>query len=121
MQIMVDNRVPMHMVDAPSQGTGKGMLLDALIKPAFRDGMRVMAVPENEAEWRKQITSYLISSTPCINVDNIKGKLDSAALAIALTSFRFSDRLLGKNEASNPLSNAMWVGTSNSRRGDVTC
>jgi hypothetical protein len=78
---------------------------------------------------RKRITAQLRRGTPMVVLDNITGKLDSAALCSALTATEWEDRILGVSEMTAPLPNgAVWAATANNpelsldvARRTVTC
>src|SRR5262249_6308472 len=65
-------------------------------------------------EWRKFLTSILMTGSPLITLDNISSKLDSGALASALTETEHQDRILGATQMSPALPNrATWIATGN--------
>jgi putative DNA primase/helicase len=64
-------------------------------------------------EWRKNITTQLLAGVPAVLLDNLKRTLDSGALAAALTSPWWRDRMLGSNRlVTVPVRNA-WAATAN--------
>jgi hypothetical protein len=77
----------------------------------------------NEDEWRKKITSILLSSSPFVLLDNIPDNttVDSPMLAATLTSSEISDRLLGGNRVITVPSRTVWAATGNNLRvtGDL--
>lgn len=112
---MITGPTPLHLIDAPTPGTGKGLLADALTAPFNPIGPAIMPPPRDDEEWRKKITSFLIAGHSHLLVDNIppEGKVDSAALAVALTSTRWTDRILGANKTVTlPIRN-VWLATGN--------
>lgn len=66
-----------------------------------------------EEEWRKRITASLLSGAPALLLDNLSGDLDSGALAAALTSGEWRDRILGESrQVTLPVRN-VWAATGN--------
>jgi hypothetical protein len=62
----------------------------------------------------KILTSILMAGSPLITLDNISTKLDSGALASALTETEHQDRVLGVTQMSPALPNrATWIATGN--------
>jgi hypothetical protein len=105
--------VPIGLIDAVNQGTGKSLLSDviALIPTGRTASMTTM--PGNEEEWRKRITSDLYGGTTLIFIDNIAGRLDSPTLASVLTAWTWKDRWLGVNKMVEVPNRATWVGNGN--------
>lgn len=106
---------PFHLVLAPDVGSGKTWLAQAALAPGCGT---VAATPGtgSDEEWRKRITTMLLGGAPAVLLDNLTGLLDTGALAAALTTDRWTDRLLGENREVNlPIRNA-WVATGNNLR-----
>lgn len=124
MRPVIQGHIPLAIVDAPVQGSGKTLLVTALGSIAV-GGIASESIPSRQAEdeWRKKITSILLSATPFVLLDNIPDNttIDSPSLAAALTSHEWSDRLLGRNESVRLPSRAVWVATGNNLRvaGDM--
>lgn len=124
MRPVITGHVPLAIVDAPMQGTGKTLLVTALGTIAVGN-VSSESIPskDNEDEWRKKITSILLAASPFVLLDNIPDNttIDSPALAAALTTTEWSDRLLGRNNAIRLPSRAVWVATGNNLRvaGDM--
>jgi hypothetical protein len=117
----ISGLVPIALIDAPTKGTGKTRL--AQLASIIATGRETPLSPEvrDEEEWRKQITSLLIADRQIVIIDNIERTLRSGQLAAALTTFEWSDRLLGKSEALHLHSRAIWIATGNNIRlgGDI--
>ncbi|HUK40255.1 MAG TPA: hypothetical protein VLX11_04410, partial [Candidatus Acidoferrales bacterium] len=94
-RLIIAAPTPLYLFDSPKQGTGKGLLASVIcIVATGQDAARIPPV-ENEQEMRKQITSVLLEGRQVILIDNVRKALDSPSLAVALTSFTWSDRVLG--------------------------
>jgi hypothetical protein len=111
---LIDGPTPLHAVDAPTAGSGKGLLTNSVARIHTGRGMQMTTPPRSEEEWRKFLTSILMTGSPLITLDNISAKLDSGALASALTETEHQDRILGVTQMSPALPNrATWIATSN--------
>jgi hypothetical protein len=124
MRPVITGHVPLAIVDAPMQGTGKTLLVTALGTIAVGN-VSSESIPskENDDEWRKKITSILLAASPFVLLDNIPDNttIDSPSLAAALTTEEWSDRLLGRNNAIRLPSRVVWAATGNNLRvaGDI--
>jgi hypothetical protein len=110
---LIDGPTPLHVVDAPTPGTGKGLLVDVAGVIATGRVPKKVSQPRDDEEWRKRITSQLIRSAGMIVIDNVAVKLDSGALAAVLTATEWEDRLLGANKVVEAPNRAVWVATGN--------
>jgi len=124
MRPVITGHVPLAIVDAPVQGTGKTLMVTAL----GTVGVGMVAgesIPDrqNDDEWRKKITAVLLKGPPLVLLDNIpdNSTIDAPPLAALLTTNFWSDRLLGKNDNVQLPSRAVWVATGNNLRvaGDM--
>jgi putative DNA primase/helicase len=110
---LISGPTPLYLVEAPTPGTGKGLLVKAACWPALGREVAPMAEAGNEDEWRKRITSTLRRSPVAILIDNLQDRLDSAALAAALTTTHWEDRILGLSENCTLPNRALWAATGN--------
>jgi hypothetical protein len=113
--------VPLALLDAPQQGSGKSLLASVIGLVATGRPTAMMAATDSEEEWRKRITATLRSGASVITIDNLEGQLKSPSLALALTSDVWRDRLLGVNESIELPQLATWLATGNNIRlgGDL--
>lgn len=124
MRPVINGHVPLAIIDAPVQGTGKTLLVTALATIAV-GSVASESIPsrDNDDEWRKKITSIMLAGWPFVLLDNIPDNttIDSPSLAAALTSDEWADRLLGRNDAIRLPSKAVWAATGNNLRvtGDI--
>ncbi len=109
---LIDGLLPMWLIEAPDAGHGKGLLADIISIVAFGSSAPVMAQPGQEDETRKRITALLMEAHPLLLLDNVS-RLDSEALAAALTSRIWRDRALGYNRIVAVPNNAIWLATGN--------
>lgn len=112
---------PLALIDAPKAGTGKGLYSDVVALIATGRMAPKKAAPKEDEEWRKMITSTLNAGATVIVLDNIETNLFSPALAIALTTTVWEDRILGKNQVVTLPQRATWIATGNNIRlgGDL--
>ncbi len=105
--------VPLAVVDATVQGTGKTLLVNVVSLTATGRTAATMNAPDGDEEWRKQITAQLLQGASMIVVDNVRGRLQSAPLEQALTTALWQDRVLGKSQQVELPQRATWVATGN--------
>lgn len=110
---LVTGPTPLHMIEAPSPGTGKSLLADAITIPSTGRPAATMTEGRDEDEWRKRITASLIAAPTFLLIDNVRRKLDSAALSAALTSTSWQDRILGRSELTKLPVRCIWMATAN--------
>lgn len=106
---------PAFGYDAPVQGSGKTLL--ARCVGVLTEGKDPSVWPHtagrDDEEVRKRLFTVLRSGARCMVWDNVVGQFDSAALASALTSPNYSDRILGASLASTVPNRAVIVITGN--------
>jgi len=109
------------MVEAPNAGTGKGLLVDALMSPSV--GMAVhgrsletLTEGKDDGDWRVRITSALRNRPVFIQLDNLNRRIDSGSLAAALTMTLWNDRELGVSRTISVPNRAIWFATANNPR-----
>lgn len=113
---LVDGPTPLHLVEAPSEGTGKTLLADVAHVLAVGRSVDPTTLPRREGEFRKKITAMLLGGPAMVLLDNIDRALDSGSLAAALTRDRWADRLLGQSTVVHLPNRAVWVATANNPR-----
>ncbi len=110
---MIPGLTPMHGIESPTVGSGKGLLGDVLVRPAFGQHGGMIAEARDDDEWRKRIGAKLREGSPIIHIDNVTRPLDSGALAMALTAPVFSDRILGQTATFRATVHNVWMFTAN--------
>ncbi len=115
---MIAGLAPIHLIEAPTQGSGKGLLASLISIVSTGLAAEGRTVPENEDEVRKMITAELVTGRPIILLDNLSEKrvLESPALASVVTVPYWTDRLLGESEMLHLRNNALWMMTGNNPR-----
>ncbi len=109
----IDEPTPGHLVEAPTPGSGKGLLVDVITCPAYGRGRGVVPEARDDDEWRKRLTSQFREGHGAILIDNVARPLDSGTLSAALTAMNWTDRLLGKNETISLPVRCLWLVTGN--------
>jgi len=91
---------PAFGFDAPVQGSGKTLLASCIgaLATGEAPGVYPHAGGKDDEEIRKRVFAALIYGRRVLVWDNVVGTFDSAALAAALTSSTYTDRVLGRSE-----------------------
>jgi hypothetical protein len=113
---------PFFLVDANASRVGKGKLTDLFtVVWERREAARHDVPKSGDGEMRKTITAVALAGSPYFLFDNIRGKFGGATLENAMTTGRWSDRLLGLNVTVDLPLNFIWLGTSNNAvlTGDI--
>lgn len=100
-------------IGAHQPGSGKSLLAE--VATALHGSVFRSEVPEDEAEWRKQTSAILAStSAPVVIIDNVTGVLKSSVLAGLLTaSSPTTDRELGTSRMVTTVNDRVWCVTGN--------
>jgi hypothetical protein len=110
---LIDGPTPLHLFEKPSPGTGATLLVDMLSLPATGRALATMTEGRDEDEWRKRITAKLRSGSTFILIDNLRRRLDSAAVSAGITSPAWEDRILGVSEVTRLPVRCVWMATGN--------
>ena len=110
---LIDGPTPNHLVESPVPGSGKGLLIDVALRPAFGPHLGFIPQANDEDEWRKRITAALVQGSETIVIDNLRRLLDSGVLAAALTLPYWTDRILGKSKMVNLPVRCVWAASGN--------
>ena len=112
---LIDSATPLHLIEKPTPGTGASLLANVLSIPSIGQEASVMTEGRDEDEWRKRITSKLrnTAGAGCVLLDNLKKPLESGALAAAITTPVWEDRLLGSSEMIRISVRCVWMATGN--------
>jgi hypothetical protein len=113
---MIDGPTPLHLFDAPTEGTGKTLLIQCLTTVAAGRAAAGMAESSCDEEWRKRITAALLKGSAFAFLDNLNRTLDSGALASVLTQTEWEDRLLGVSKNVVLPNTAVWLASGNNTR-----
>ncbi len=109
----IDGPIPLHLFEAPTEGTGKTLLADVLTLLATGSPAMPTPLPRSEEEVRKKITATLLSAPQIVLLDNLGHALDSPSIAAVLTSEVWTDRILGHSRMVRVPNRALWIATAN--------
>lgn len=110
---LIPSPTPLHLIEKPSPGTGGTLLGDTLAYLAVGRPLTAMTEGRDEDEWRKRITATLRGGAAFVSIDNLRRRLDSAALSAAITSTTWEDRILGVSETIRLSVQCGWIATGN--------
>jgi hypothetical protein len=111
---MIEGPTPLHSCEAPSPGSGKTLLVRVISYPALGRPVTAMTEGKNEDEWRKRVFAKLRGGPSALLLDNLRGRVDSAAFASALTAYPdWEDRVLGVSETARVPVRCVWLATGN--------
>ncbi len=104
---------PLHLINANTRGTGKGLLVDVMAIIATGRMIARTSAPRDDEEWRKRVTSIAIAAESLVLLDNLPHTLGSPSLDAALTATSWSDRVLGRSEMVTVPLQCTWYATGN--------
>lgn len=110
---MIDGPTLLHLIEKPSPGTGASLLVEVITSIAVGAPAAAMTASGNLEEMRKRITAGLRSGPAVLLWDNLRPRLDSDALAAALTADVWEDRMLGHSTVVRLPVRCAWVATAN--------
>ena len=90
----IDAPAPLAILDAPQAGTGKSLLCDVIAITATGRAGEMFSAPRDEDEWRKVITTALMTGTSVVIFDNVTRPLESGDLCSVLTAITWADRAM---------------------------
>ncbi|WP_181017399.1 bifunctional DNA primase/polymerase [Methylobacterium sp. V23] len=113
--------VPIHLIDAPSAGTGKTLLAKLVGIIATGVLPTILTYTGDEEEDRKQLSVALMAGAPVILFDNISKPLRGDFLAGVVTSPEFDVRILGRSENVKIDTRSLILGSGNNTvvQGDL--
>ncbi len=116
-----DALVPMAVIDAPTPGTGKGMLLDLTTLISTGSLVPKRSPAGDNDEWRKELLAAALEGAAYFAIDNVAEPLGAAALDSAITAGRITGRILGLSREAVVSIRWTWAATGNNIvvRGDL--
>lgn len=114
--------VPMHVISAPTPGTGKSYLLDTVSYITLGQPCPIIAAGKTEEETEKRLGAALLSGQSIISIDNLNGDLYGDALCQIIERPFVTVRILGKSEQVTIESRSTLFANGNNIRltGDIT-
>lgn len=110
---LIVGATPLHDIEAPTPGSGKGLLMKAVLMPGVGPSQSVMSAATDDDEWQKRLIAFLRDSPQAIVIDNVNTKVDSGALCTVLTEPVYASRILGASQAVTLPVRCVWVLTGN--------
>jgi putative DNA primase/helicase len=110
---LIDGETPLYDADAPTPGSGKGLLIKVCMVVLQDSTPPLTPLPEEEPEWQKLITTLLMESSSIVVFDNANRTISSGAFANVLTSPMWKNRILGTNRVATLPNRVTWVVTGN--------
>lgn len=110
---IIEGPTPLHLIEKPTPGSGATLMVDAIATILTGAGASVMTEGRDDDEWRKRVTAKLRQIPSIVLIDNLRNKLDSAAVAAALTAPFWEDRILGQSEMARLPIRCLWIATGN--------
>lgn len=107
------SKKPLVAVTSEFPGTGKGKLVKACCRPFLSDGLRCAEYRRCEEEFGKVLSALIWAGRTHIYFDNVAVKMNSPALAMALTADQYEARLLGTSETRSAPVRAIFLATGN--------
>ena len=113
---LIEGPTPLHLIDAPKAGTGKGLLAQVCTALFVPEGAMIQMPPSTEEEWSKMLTTVFLDGASHLLLDNARN-LNSPKLFGALTARTWTDRKLGGNEKVTLQNRLIWAATCNNIAG----
>ena len=110
---LVAGPTPLHLIEKPTSGTGATLLVEVNTHIVMGKKLRALTEGSNEEEWRKRITAKLLDAPTFFLIDNVRARLQSAALSAAITTEIWEDRVLGQSQIVRAPVRCTWVATAN--------
>ena len=119
---MFSEATPLHFFEASTEGTGKSKLAHACAFPSLGRELPSTSQKEDEAEWRKGLTTKFMEGSPYLFLDNLNNPtdhsggtqtIDSGQLAKALTEPIWEDRILGTAKIVKIRIRSVFMATGN--------
>ena len=113
---LIDGATPVFVITKPEPGTGAGLLADCVSIAATGAPAAPMTERREDDEMRKTITAFLLSHAPILFLDNVNRKIESGALASAITADTWVDRILGTSQTKRIPVRHTWLIAGNNVR-----
>jgi hypothetical protein len=104
---LINGPTAIHIIGKPAPGTGAGLAVDVFSLISTGRTAAAQAEAESKAEFRKNLTAFLLSGAPYYFLDNLHQTLNDPAFAAALTTGIWRSELV-----DIPIRNA-WIVAGN--------
>lgn len=115
---MIPGCTPMHLIEAPVAGSGKGLLCNVISLITTGSAISARTLPKDDDDVRKMLTAELLKGNPIVLLDNANDqiRLNSPTLASILTAEYWTDRFLGATKMVTMQNIPLWLLTGNNLR-----
>jgi hypothetical protein len=112
---VVDQMTPLFDVEAAQRRTGKGLVTECCLMPAFGPALagKRTPIPKTDEEMTKVLTAHFREGGVLLAFDNVKGAVDLPSFEAALTAECFEGRVLGSSTLIQAKNRGTWVIISN--------
>jgi len=110
---LIPGQVPLALFTKPQAGTGATYLARIVNIIATGRDAALMPAPASNEEWGKVITTTILKGQTIMVVDNVEGRLQSAALSTLLTASIWKGRILGRSDEVTYPNRVMAIATGN--------
>lgn len=110
---LIPGSAPIFLVQAPSPGTGKSLLVNALLLAVTGEEPAALTETRDGDELQKQMVSILMTGPEAILIDNLNGKIDSGIISSIATTGRFQGRILGRSGMADLRVRSPFILTAN--------
>jgi hypothetical protein len=110
---LIKGPTPLHLIEKPAPGTGATLLAQVIWDICLGFPIAAMTESKGDDEFGRKIHSKLCSGPSVILLDNLRNRLESAALAAALTGDLFEDRLVQQSATMAAPVRCLWLATAN--------
>lgn len=104
---------PLFAFDASGRGSGKGLLASIVSTIVCGRVANVQGVPQDDAEFRKNITAKAMNANAIEVYDNVAGRFGCPSLDAAITTSLWTDRELQKSSILELPLRMTWFATGN--------
>ena len=110
---LIKGPTPLHLFEKPEPGTGATLLAQVVCDICVGHEVASMTEAGNEDEFSRKIHSKLRAGPAAVLLDNVRNRLNSGALAAALTGDLFEDRVVQRSETAAVPVRCLWLATAN--------
>ncbi len=109
----IDGPTPLHLIDAPTPGSGKGLLAAVSLFPGLGYEVPATPLPTDEVEVAKTLYSMLREGSQAILFDNVRHLVKSPSLEACLTARVYKARVLQASAAPEVRVESIFAMTAN--------